>query len=140
MKIKTFVTFVLMAALVISGLCSCASNKGSVDTHSSKISVDWAGVYSGTIPAADVSGIDVRMKLNKDNTYELTYEYLDIPDNRFSWTGAFQWDDTGNIITIEIADAPSHYKVAENKLIQLDLAGNLITGDLADNYVLKKEP
>ena len=56
----------LIAALAIFGLGSCLS----------KNSLDWAGVYTGTIPAADVEGINVRMKLNKDNTFELTYEYI----------------------------------------------------------------
>jgi hypothetical protein len=44
-----------------------------------------------------------------------------------------KWDDTGNIIIIEMIDTVTHYKVAENMLIQLDKIG------LAYNYVLKKE-
>jgi len=138
MKRKVFI-FALMVVLVATGLSSCNKAKGTADVQNPKTSLDWAGVYTGTIPAADVSGINVRMQINKDNTYELTYEYLDKPDNTFTFTGAFKWDDTGSVIIIDIADAPSFYKVAENKLIQLDMAGNLITGDLADYYVLSKE-
>ena len=138
MNRKTFI-FLLMAAIAIIGLGSCLPKRGAVDSHNSKTSLDWAGVYTGTIPAADAEGINVRMLLNQDNTYELTYEYIDKPDSTFTFTGAFAWDDAGNIIHIEIADAPSYYKVAENKLIQLDMKGDLITGELADNYVLTKE-
>ena len=123
-----------MAVLAISGLGSCLSNKGTPQT-----SLDWAGVYTGTIPAADGEGINVRMKLNKDNTYELTYDYIGKPDNSFTFNGSFKWNDTKDIIHIEIADAPSYYKVAENKLIQLDMAGKPITGKFADMYVLTKQ-
>ena len=125
--------FLLMAAIAISGLGSCLSNRNS------KTSLDWAGVYTGTIPAADGEGINVRMKINKDNTYELTYEYIGKPANTFTNTGSFKWNDTGDIINLGIADTPSYYKVAENKLIQLDMEGKPITGKLADNYALTKE-
>jgi len=134
---KVFV-FLLVAA-AISGLVSCHSNQKSVDTHNSKISLDWAGVYTGTIPSASGSGIDVRLKLNGDQTYELRYEYVGKPDNTFTLTGSFKWNDTGDTVNLGIADTPSYYKIAENKLIQLDMKGNLITGNLADDYVLKKE-
>jgi uncharacterized lipoprotein NlpE involved in copper resistance len=133
MKRKVFV-FSLTAAIVIFGLGSCLSNKGAPKT-----SLDWAGVYTGTIPSASGSGINVRMKLNNDNTYELTYEYVDKSDKTITNTGSFTWNDTGDIINLGIADTPSYYKAAENKLIQLDMAGKPITGKLADMYVLNKQ-
>jgi len=138
MNKKAFIIF-LIAVLALFGLGSCSSSQKSVDVHNAEVSLDWAGVYTGTIPSADGPGINVRMKLNKDNTYELTYEYLKNPGNVFTNTGSFKWNDTGDIINLGIADTPSYYKIAENKLIQLDMAGNLITGNLADNYVLTKE-
>jgi copper homeostasis protein (lipoprotein) len=137
MNRKVFI--ILMAALAIFGLGFCLSNKGAVDSHISKNSLDWAGVYTGTIPAASASGINVRLQLNKDNTYELTYDYIDRPGNSFTNTGSFKWNDTGDIINLGIAETPSYYQTAKNKLIQLDMEGKLITGKLADNYVLTKE-
>jgi len=138
MNKKAFIIF-LIVAFALFGLGSCSSSQKRADVHNAEVSLDWAGVYTGTIPSADGPGINVRMKLNKDNTYELTYEYLKNPGNAFTETGKFTWDNTGSIIHIEITDAPSYYKAAENKLIQLDMEGKLITGKLADNYVLTKE-
>ena len=138
MNKKAFIIF--MAILAITGLGSCLSNNGIADTHNSRISLDWDGVYTGTIPSASGSGIDVRLQLNQDQTFELRYEYVDRDAEPLNSTGSFQFDDTGSIITLDIAaDTPSHYKVAENKLIQLDMAGQPISGVLADNYVLNKE-
>jgi uncharacterized lipoprotein NlpE involved in copper resistance len=138
MNRKTIIVFIIIAILAIFVLCSCRSNQKNVDAHNSEVSLDWAGVYTGTIPAAGGEGINVRVKINKDNTYELTYEYIGKPANSFTNTGSFKWNDTGDIIDLGIADTPSYYKVAENKLIQLDMEGKPITGKLADNYILKK--
>jgi len=129
--------FIFMLALAILG--SCLSDRGAVDSHNSKNSLDWAGVYTGTIPAADGEGINVRMKINKDNTYELTYDYIGKPANSFTNTGSFKWNDTGDIINLGLAETPSYYKTTENKLIQLDMAGKPITGNFADMYVLTKQ-
>jgi len=118
--------FILIVAVII-GFGSCQSKTAG-----------WAGVYTGTIPAADADGINVSLKINKDNTFELIYEYIGKPDIKFTSTGAFKWNDTKDMINLEIPDMPSYYKIAENKLIQLDMAGKPITGDFADMYVLTK--
>jgi len=139
MNIKKSLVVLFMATLVIFGLASCLSNREIDNAHNSRNSLDWAGVYTGTIPAADVSGINVRLRLNQDETFVLRYEYLDKPTNMYEWTGSFIWDKKGNIITLKIKDTPPYYKVEENRLIQLDMKGKPITGNLADNYVLTKE-
>ena len=140
MNRKILVIFFLMAVLAIFGLASCLSNQGSDNAHNSKNSLDWEGVYAGTIPSASGSGINVRLRLNRDQSFALSYEYVGRSGGPLNSTGSFKWDDTGNIINLGIADTPSYYKVAENKLIQLDMKGKPISGNLADNYVLKKEP
>ena len=139
MNIKKSLVYLFIATLVISGLASCLSTRGIDEAHNSKNSLNWEGVYTGTIPAADVSGINVRLMLSQDETFVLGYEYLDRPNSQFIQTGSFTWDKKGNIITLKIKDTPPYYKVEENRLIQLDMKGKPITGNLADNYVLTKE-
>jgi copper homeostasis protein (lipoprotein) len=139
MNIKKSLVILLLAALVISGLVSCVSSREIDNAHNSRNSLDWAGVYTGTTPSASGSGINVRLRLNQDERFVLWYEYVDKPDSQYSWTGPFTWDKKGEIIYLQIKEWPSYYKVEENRLIQLDMKGKLITGDLADNYVLTKE-
>ena len=145
MKKTTILLYWLIVVLAILGLGACSStqsldkdNSGSVDIHSSKTSLNWAGVYSGTIPSASGSGINVLLTLNRDNTFSLSYSYIDKPENSFTNGGTFKWDKTGSIIILKVKKLPPYYMVGENKLTQLDMSGKIITGELAEDYVLKK--
>ncbi|MDR1303787.1 MAG: copper resistance protein NlpE [Verrucomicrobiales bacterium] len=134
------IIFSLAAVCVVVIISACKQNVDTpaADTHNSRNSLDWAGVYTGIIPGADVPGIKVQLTLNADETYTMTNEYLS-KEGMFIDTGKFQWDKNGGIITLDRKDAPTHYKVGENQLIQLDLEGKPITGDLTKHYILKKK-
>ena len=132
------------AGIVLLLLCSCGSkNSGAKNeaidaAHNSRNSLNWAGVYKGQIPAADAPGIDVVFTLNEDGTYEVIYHYVDRGDNSFIFAGNFEWDDAGRVIILDSGELPPYYTVGENMLIQMDMSGQEITGELAENYVLRK--
>jgi uncharacterized lipoprotein NlpE involved in copper resistance len=127
--------YILLAVFLITGFISCVSNK-ALDIHTPEI--NWPGTYKGVIPAADCPGIDVQIVLNNDKTYGLWYTYIDRDNSAFYREGTFTWDKTGTIVVLNIKDFPPYYQVAENRLIQLDMKGKIITGDLADLYILNK--
>jgi uncharacterized lipoprotein NlpE involved in copper resistance len=140
--------YVFTTAALVFGLCACGVSDQSanqpadqpVDMHNSEISLDWAGVYTGVIPAASGPGINVTMTLRYDLTYEVQYQYIDRPDDGdFTITGTFRWNEAGSAITLDATNIPPHYSVGEGRLTQLDMEGNPITGALADNYVLIKK-
>jgi len=132
-RIKNIV-FLLSIGVLFLLLNSCLSNQAP---HS-RNSLAWQGIYNGIIPAADGPGIDVRLRLNSNETFELRYEYLGRSNAIFNWEGSFTWDKKGTIITLDLKDMPRYYMLDENKLIQLDMKGKKIKGELADNYILKK--
>jgi uncharacterized lipoprotein NlpE involved in copper resistance len=135
---NVFFYSLLMAALLLSGLSGCATKKVVDAAHNSKNSLDWAGVYTGIIPAGDTAGVELRITLNYDETYEAEYQFAGKPETRLISAGMFNWNDEGNIIKLDIEHIPPYYAVAENKLIQLDMNGKIISGSLADKYILKK--
>jgi len=139
MNKKTLLVSLLAIILIIAGLGSCATNNGIDSAHNSKNSLDWAGVYTGTIPSASGTGIDVKLRLNADQTYTLSYDYIDRPNSQFEGKGSFKWDNKGSTVILDVKDMPSYYKIVENALIQLDMKGKQIKGNLANDYVLKKE-
>ena len=119
-------------------LCIACSFFG-VSTCESKS--NWVGTYSGIVPCADCPGIETRITLSKDNTYQISRKYQDKGEDVFQTSGTFQWNTDKNVITLgnlNKTQFPTMYKLDKGSLIQLDLNGKVITGDLAQNYVLKK--
>lgn len=112
----------------------------TMDSHNSQNSLDWQGTYKGVTPCADCEGIETEIVLNADLTFTLKTKYLGKGDGKvFQETGSFVWDKMGGIISLEgLKGRTTHYKVGENRLIQLDMEGKVISGALAEKYVLKK--
>ncbi len=109
------------------------------DQHNSANSLDWGGTYKGVTPCADCEGIETVLTLNQDNSYSIKTKYLGKADKAIEKKGSFIWNNAGNTVTLlGIERRPNQYFVGENKLIQLDMSGNKITGELTNKYVLKK--
>lgn len=142
---------ILTACIFITGCGNGRKNKTTdqqeiqvaiPDMHNARNSLDYFGTYEGTLPCADCPGIKTVITLNQDGTYKMTTEYLDKgKGEKLETTGKYSWNDEGSKITLHSDPEGNHnrkYMVQENRLLQLDLEGNIITGDLADNYILKK--
>jgi len=118
------------------------SEKPTVPADNSKNSLDWVGTYSGLLPCADCEGIQTVITLTKDLTYQIRTKYMGKNDAPIEKKGLFSWNKEGSKIELlgyKAGTMPVFYLVGENRLIQLDMQGNRITGRLADNYILKKE-
>jgi uncharacterized lipoprotein NlpE involved in copper resistance len=123
----------LAAALLIQVLVSCAT-----EFTPSTI----AGTYTGILPCADCEGISTRIELKQNGSYTLENRYLGKPEELFvQYRGSFSVSK-GNILTLHgmtEQSAPASYVIGKDTLTQLDMDGNVITGILADLYILKKE-
>lgn len=111
-------------------------NNDIPDSHTSEIALDWEGSYQGVLPCADCEGIRTKISLNQDLSYTIKDEYLG-KEGIFESKGTFKWSDDGQKIILSDTDRNAYF-VGENRLIQLDKAGNKIIGDLASLYVLNK--
>jgi len=126
-----------LIALLTAAISACVSTKPVDMSHNARESLDWEGRYVGRIPAASGSGINVQITLNLDQTFTLVYEHVD-RRGMSTRMGKFEWDETGSIVILNSHDYPPYYKVGEDHLLQLDMQGKVITGSLADQYVLRK--
>ena len=140
---KYFFPLAIFAAAMTFQSCN-TNNKAQTPPvfmgDNSATSLDWAGTYNGTLPCADCEGIVTTLTLNADLTYEQTNLYLGKSTDKFRDKGKFTWNDLGSIVTLEgVLDRPAKFQVAENRLIQLDMQGKPITGNLADKYILEKQ-
>ncbi|MBK7107154.1 MAG: copper resistance protein NlpE N-terminal domain-containing protein [Ignavibacteriae bacterium] len=138
----SFVTLLFSLAFILS--CSTKTeidlNKNVISTaDNSSNSVDWEGTYTGILPCADCEGIETQIVLKQNMTYLKRTKYLGKSEEYFKNEGNFIWNDSGNIITLQnIKDGASKFLVGENKIIQLDMDGNRISGILADKYIITK--
>ncbi len=145
MKSLNVILFTVVASVLLFNACEAnqTSEQGDAtattamaDSHNSMNSLDWNGVYTGTVPCADCEGIKTVLQLNKDKTYKLETMYQGKSEEIFTNTGSFSWNEEGSKITLE--DNGQMYQVGENVLFHLDKSGERITGELAENYQLTK--
>ena len=121
----------------VQAVLSAVSDTTVVDMHNSQNALDWQGTYKGMTPCADCERIETELILNKDLTFVLKIKYLGKEkESFFEEKGTFTWNASGSIISLK--GIPNQYKVGENTLTQLDMEGKIITGLMADRYVLKK--
>lgn len=123
--------------ILIAVALSCVNNQKSVaakdKTESMEVlSANLAGYYSGDLPCVDCEAINTMLELHKDNSYVLRYMYEGKSEDQFIKEG--EWSIKKNTLTLEGVDY--QYKINPDYLIQLDLAGNEIKGDLAEKYQL----
>ena len=118
-------TFVLAAVL-----CACAQpmeraappepvTVKPADSHTSRDSLDWAGVYEGVLPGADPAGIVTRLTLNRDGTYERVPRYPGRQDASQTVRGRFTWHPNGNAIRLDEVGGGQLFAVGEGRLLLL---------------------
>ena len=142
MRTQIAIVTLIAAAFSLTGCFSKAAAPMANRTatqHTSENSLDWYGSYAGVVPCADCAGIETFITINKDLSYQLRTRYLGKDDRIFERQGIFVWEENGNVIYLKgLSEGPNRYHVGENLLFQLDKQGKRITGDLAENYILRK--
>ena len=133
----------ILIAVAISVISCKSSNKTSnfvtSSAHNTMNSTDWFGTYKGIIPCGDCEGIETVIKLKKELTYTLLTKYKGKSEEVITKKGSFAWNKDGTVISLESDNNSSlKFKVEENRLLQLDMKGNKISGNLAKHYILSK--
>lgn len=145
----------LLSLVVLIGLVSCKPKDAATEESTTQaadstittppgyenVSAELVGMYKGILPCADCEGIETVLVLNADNTYLLKTTYLGKPGATATEnTGTMRWNPEKSFIVLGgLENAANKFTVGENKLTQLDMEGNPITGNLADKYILTKQ-
>jgi copper homeostasis protein (lipoprotein) len=138
MKKSLLLLFVVMAGCQKQAV---KKNDGDTDMHNAKNSIDYVGTYKGILPCADCQGLETELAINENSTFCIKTKYQGKGEKVYMQKGNFTWNKKGNtIILTDIKNAPNQYFVGENTLTQLDIYGKKITGSLADEYILSKQP
>ena len=96
-----------------------------------------AGVYEGTLPAADAPGIKTTISLDRNHHFTMKSVYIDKKDGTFNEQGTYSRDS--NVLALRAADDDvSYYKIEPGQLRRLNMDKKPVEGALAEHYVLKK--
>jgi len=142
-KILVITTVVFMSACGNSGEEENNTVAPSGDTTKQSVQVEYqpviAASYMGIVPCADCEGIQTEVTLYADTTYKLVTNYL---GKNPKDTAGLNSDKKGKFMmhndTVHLEGDGSKFLKNDTALIQLDGSGKVITGKLADKFILKK--
>jgi uncharacterized membrane protein len=141
--LQTFLFSLMICSLLA---CNNAGDKKSADADSARtntemvdsVALSYAGTYSGYLPCADCAGIMTYLMLNGDMSYRMEETYQGKNDSAFVQSGT--WKREGDKVMTYGKDGKMmlSYLVENDQLIQLDIEGKRISGNLGDKYRLAK--
>lgn len=137
MRILIYISTLVI--ITITFAISCINNQKPTTVterleNKATLEANVIGVYSGDLPCADCDAIKTVLKVDRDNSYRLQYTYEGKSSDEFVKEGA--WEIDKNRLVLDGVDY--NYKIEPETLIQLDLSGNEIKGDIAEQYQLAK--
>lgn len=103
----------------VEGEVTTENEKDVADSaHNSRISLDWAGTYQGTLPCEDCEGVETRITLKKSGKYAREEKYLGKSNTPLMGAGVFEWNEEGSTVTLKSPSGNDKtYKVVEKGLI-----------------------
>ncbi|MEP6683466.1 MAG: copper resistance protein NlpE [Parafilimonas sp.] len=139
---------ILSSILIMFFIVSCDSNPSPIAANDSAYKTEVprtpvidAENYVGTLPCADCEGIDVTLQLKNDSSYIMNSVYkgsrVDSSNNHIVDNGT--WSMNGDTLILLTENNSIKYIKSGSTLTQLDGNGKIITGPLADDFVLHKK-
>ncbi|WP_164123571.1 copper resistance protein NlpE [Sphingobacterium sp. xlx-130] len=131
--------YISTALITIALFVGCINNKKRTTAKDKLENIELlaanvVGVYGGSLPCVDCDAISTVLELHRNHSYTLIYMYDGKSDDRFVKEG--KWQIEKNKLILDGVDYK--YKIESEILVQLDLSGNEITGDLAERYQLAR--
>jgi heat shock protein HslJ len=91
-----------------------------VDMHTSRIALDWAGVYEGLLACPDCAGIHTQLTLEPDGHFGIVTRRLVRDAEPSSAQGQFEWEPGDNSIVFDADGEGQRFAVGEGRLVLLD--------------------
>jgi len=103
-----------------------------MDMHTSRIALDWAGVYEGLLACADCPGIHTQLTLEPDGGFEIVTRRLVRDAEPSSARGQFEWEAGGNTIALDAEGGGQRFAVGEGRLLLLETGQTQPAWDRSD--------
>jgi len=110
------------------------------ENHTDK-SLEFHGVFYGFLPCNDCNGIKTTLSLKQKNNYLLVTQPARESSREYYEKGKYSWNDENHTVVLtplkESTTRQYHIENGET-LIQLNSDGTRITGNQADDYILRR--
>ncbi|MFZ2168840.1 MAG: copper resistance protein NlpE [Methylococcaceae bacterium] len=104
-------------------------------------SLEFHGVFYGFLPCNDCNGIKTTLSLKQNNNYLLVTQPARESSREYYEKGKYIWNDENHtvVLTPRKESTTRQYHIEdEGTLIQLNSDGTRITGNQADDYILRR--
>lgn len=133
---RKIIIFIGLLAMLVPFINACRNKTQRSDYNTGSIQ-KANGIYTGTLPCADCSGIQTRVEINNDFTYTLQIRYLDdVSEQTDTISGKFELNAGDNTITFD-EQLLGQCLIEDNALYKL-VDGRKDEGENAENYILTK--
>jgi len=109
--------------------------------NSTDKSQEFHGVFYGFLPCNDCNGIKTTLSLKQKNNYLLVTQPARDSSREFYEKGKYSWNDENQTVVLtpnKESDIRQYHIENEGTLVQLNSDGTRITGDQADDYILRR--
>lgn len=145
----------LILALFAAALAGCQPDKSTdapavqppapgaapvVDMHTSRIALDWAGLYEGLLACPDCAGIHTQLTLEPDGRFEILTRRLVRDAEPTSAQGQFEWEPGDNRIVLDAAGDGQRFAVGEGRVVLLDAGQTQPAWGRADATLAQSSP
>ena len=148
MKITKHLLFAFCAVLLCGG-CSDEQASSPQVVPAAKLvpaKETYFGTYTGTLPGADCTGIETTLTLSEDSTFHLRldgrlYSAMGAAGELFAVRrGLFERMENDTLLAVQSENGHrQYYRIEQGSLRHLDGDKNVITGAIADRYILTKK-
>jgi uncharacterized membrane protein len=138
--------FTTIAFACLLAACNNESKNTTSSTDSSamvtkpavdSVALKYTGLYSGYLPCADCAGIMTFLSLSSDMTYRLEETFAGKNDTARRANGIWKREND-KVVLYQGDKVLISYLPEGQKLVQLDIEGKRISGNLGDKYVLSR--
>lgn len=137
--------FVIISAVGLLMACgnNSATEPGSESSGTDTATAVSSEVYTGMLPCADCEGIDISLALYPDSSYTMNSVYkgsrVDSTNNSFNESGVWKIYGKDTVCLTGKDSSVLTYVKTDSTLTQLDGDKKLITGELANMFILHKK-
>jgi heat shock protein HslJ len=139
---------IALSTVVLATLTACAplnqgagaANAMSDPAHNSRNSLDWAGTYAGALPCADCPGVQAQLRLNRDESYELSFQFLERDKAPSEARGRFTWQASGNALTLDAQGGGRQVLVGEGRVAVFDAGVTAAWPQAAERQLARLNP